>query len=208
MEIQLQQVAKKFNREWIFRNINLDFDDDEPIAIVGPNGSGKSTLLQLIAGSLLPTSGKIIYRHKSKNIEADHIYQYLSMSAPALSLPEDFTLSEFLVFHFKFKKLKDGYHLNELPAIFMLESAKDKYIKNFSTGMKQRVKLGIAFYADTPLLLLDEPASNLDAMGIDWYLTEIDKVLKYKKIFVCSNRRDEYPFCKTFIDILEFKNLK
>jgi len=205
MEIQLQKVAKKFNKEWIFRDLDLHTQDGKPIAITGPNGSGKSTLLQIISGSLLPTEGTLRYTLHHKNILADQIYSYISMVAPALSLPEDFTLSEFISFHFKFKKLKEGYDLQELPTVFKLEKAKDKYIKNFSTGMKQRLKLGIAFYADTPLLLLDEPATNLDTFGFDWYLEEIDKVLKEKLIFVCSNRKDEYDFCKTFIDILEFK---
>ena len=71
--------------------------------------------------------------------------------------------------------------------------------------MKQRLKLGVAFYADTPLLLLDEPATNLDTMGFDWYLSEIEKVLDDKMIFVCSNRKDEYSFCKKYIDILDYK---
>ena len=127
------------------------------------------------------------------------------MVAPALSLPEDFTLKEFVKFHFKFKRLKPGQDINELPDIFKLEKAKNKYIKNFSTGMKQRLKLGVALYADTPILLLDEPATNLDTMGFDWYLSEIEKVLDDKMIFVCSNRKDEYSFCKKYIDILDYK---
>jgi ABC-type multidrug transport system ATPase subunit len=87
-----------------------------------------------------------------------------------------------------------------------LPEAAHKYIKNFSTGMKQRVKLGIAFYSDTPLLLLDEPATNLDSGGFEWYLEEIQKVVNEKLIIVCSNRKDEYSFCNNFIDILAYKN--
>ncbi len=162
MEIQLDNVAKKFNKEWIFKKLNIHFAHRDDIAIVGPNGSGKSTLLQVIAGSLLQTEGNIKYVHDGKAIDPDHIYTYLSLVAPALSLPEDFTLMEFINFHFKFKRLKPEKEIKELPGIFRLEKAKDKYIKNFSTGMKQRLKLGIAFYADTPLLMLDEPATNLD----------------------------------------------
>jgi len=205
MEIQLEKVAKKFNKEWIFKNINLSFSPKDTIAVTGPNGSGKSTLLQVVAGSLLQTSGKIHYDHNGQSIEADHIYKHLSLVAPALSLPEDFTLTEFLFFHFKFKKLKSGHDINKLSHIFRLEKARNKYIKNFSTGMKQRLKLGIAFYADSPLLLLDEPATNLDVSGIDWYLEEIEKVINEKLIFVCSNRTDEYEFCEKKINILDYK---
>ncbi len=205
MDIQLENVAKKFNKEWIFKNINLSISHQDITAITGPNGSGKSTLLQVIAGSLLQTEGTISYYHSKKEIKGDQIYKYLSLVAPAMSLPEDFTLKEFLNFHFKFKKLKVGFTLDELPTIFNLDSARDKYIKNFSTGMKQRVKLGIAFYADAPMLLLDEPATNLDKAGFNWYLEEIHKVIQEKMIFVCSNRQDEYSFCSNFIDILAYK---
>lgn len=206
MEIQLKNVAKKFNKEWIFKHVDLQLHHSDVIAITGPNGSGKSTLLQVIAGSLIQTKGNIQYTFEEKSINPDHIYKYLSLVAPAMSLPEDFTLQEFISFHFKFKSLKNDIEINELPGIFRLEKAKDKYIKNFSTGMKQRLKLGIAFYADSPLLLLDEPATNLDNSGFNWYLEEIDKVLKEKMIFVCSNRKDEFEFCKKFIDILDYKN--
>jgi ABC-type multidrug transport system ATPase subunit len=205
MEIQLKNVAKKFNKEWIFKNVSLDISHADVTAITGPNGSGKSTLLQVIAGSLLHTEGVLRYLHDGVEIKSDEIYRYLSLVAPAMSLPEDFTLKEFLSFHFKFKKLKKGYHLDELPAILKLENALEKYIKNFSTGMKQRVKLGVAFYADTPMILLDEPATNLDKSGFDWYLEEIHKVMQEKMIFVCSNRQDEYSFCSNFIDILAYK---
>ncbi len=206
MEIQLENVAKKFNKEWIFKNINITLSHNDSIGISGPNGSGKSTLLQIIAGNLLQSRGNIIYKLQGDPIESEHIYKYLSLVAPAMSLPEDFTLEEFITFHFKFKKLKEGYSKSDLPELFKLDNARDKFIKNFSTGMKQRLKLGIAFYADSPLLLLDEPSSNLDSDGFDWYLKEMDKVLKEKMIFVCSNREEENNFCNKFIDIRDYKN--
>ena len=205
MEINLNGVSRKFNKEWIFKNVNANFIQENIVAVTGPNGSGKTTLLQLIAGSLLPTSGQITYTIQKSNIPADQIYRHIALVAPALGLPDDFTLKEFLDFHFQFKKLKSGYSIQDLPQLFQLEKTGDKYIKNFSTGMRQRVKLGVALYADCPLLLLDEPATNLDKKGFDWYLKEIDKVLGEKMIFVCSNRTDEYAFCNTIVDIMDFK---
>ena len=92
MDIQLEKVGKKFNKEWIFKNVNLSFSQQNITAITGPNGSGKSTLLQVIAGSLLQTEGTIKYFQEGKEINADEIYSYLSLVAPAMSLPEDFTL--------------------------------------------------------------------------------------------------------------------
>ena len=205
MEIRLEHVAKKFNKEWIFSNINLNLSSGDTVAVIGPNGSGKSTLLQVIAGNLLLTKGETHYIHNGNLIESDQIYKYLSLVAPSMTLPEDFTLEEFLSFHFKFKKLKSGKLISDLPGIFRLEKSKSKYIKNFSTGMKQRLKLGVALYADSPLLLLDEPATNLDKSGFDWYLEEIEKVVHEKLIIICSNRTEEYSFCEKKVDILDYK---
>ena len=206
MEIRLEDVSKNFKKEWIFRNVSHRLSHTDPTAIIGPNGSGKSTLLQLISGSLLQTAGDIRYTYQDRGIPAEKIYKYLSFVAPDLSLPEDFTLKEFIKFHFSFKQLKSDHDIDELPSRFLLEGAGNKYIKNFSTGMKQRLKLGVALYADTPMLLLDEPATNLDSAGLDWYLEETSKVIGDKVIVVCSNREDEYGFCKTFINILDYKN--
>ena len=205
MEIQLENVSKRFNKEWIFKNLDLEIRESQNISITGPNGSGKSTLLLIIAGFLLPTEGRVKYNLSRKLIAAEEIYKYLSLVSPSMTLPEDFTLNEFLNFHFKFKKLKSRQDIKELPGIFKLESSKNKYIKNFSTGMKQRLKLGVALYADTPLLLLDEPATNLDKFGMDWYFQEIEKVIQEKMIFVCSNRSEEYAFCKRKLNILDYK---
>jgi len=122
MEIQLENVAKKFNTEWIFKNLNLSISHIDAIGISGPNGSGKSTLLQIIAGNLLQSKGKITYNLRGNIIESEHIFKHLSFISPAMSLPENFTLEEFISFHFRFKKLKEGYHNNDLPEIFKLEN--------------------------------------------------------------------------------------
>ena len=98
MDIHLENVAKKFNKEWVFKNVNLNISQNQSTAITGPNGSGKSTLLQIIAGSLLQTEGKVIYRHQGDEIRPDSVYKYLSLVATAMALPGDFTLHEFLAF--------------------------------------------------------------------------------------------------------------
>lgn len=205
MTISLEKVGKRFNREWIFRNLNFSFDEAASVAITGPNGSGKSTLLQVIAGSLLPSEGKVKYIFDQQEIPGDRFYQHIAFCAPYLDLIEEFTLAEFLEFHFKFKKLRSGIDLEALPEFLQLGHAISKPLKNFSTGMRQRVKLGICFYSGSPVLLLDEPATNLDKKGIDWYLSEVEKIKDNKLIVVSSNVEAEYSFCKQSIHIMDFK---
>lgn len=206
MTIDLKHVFKKYNKDWVFRDVGLEFKTGRSYAITGPNGSGKSTLLQIIAANILPTRGVVVYNDGSANIEAEKFFRYISVAAPYLELPEAFTLKEFLDFHFKFKTIRNGLEIRELPSMLNLDGAEHKPIKNFSTGMKQRLKLGIALAADTPVVLLDEPATNLDRSGFKWYREEIDKNKRSKLLIVASNREEEYAFCDDFIDILRYKS--
>jgi ABC-type multidrug transport system ATPase subunit len=201
MQIFAENLGKRFNKEWIFKGLNLDFQINHAYAIAGPNGSGKSTLLQVLSGMMPLSEGTITYSEDTKNIPPDHIYKYLSIATPYMELIEEFTLSEQIKFHYKFKKLKNNFSTEELPQILQLESSKNKEIRYFSSGMKMRLKLGLAFYTDSPILLLDEPTSNLDRKGMEWYQREIKNNLENRLVIICSNQKAEYECCEKIIDL-------
>ncbi len=205
MIISLQNIGRRFNREWIFRDVNYTFQNNRSYAILGPNGSGKSTLLQVLTGSLTPSAGKLNYELDGKPVEVEQAYQHLSLAAPYLELVEDFTLSEMIDFHFKFKTFRDGLDKNAVISLLNLEASKNKPIRYFSSGMKQRTKLALAFCADTPMLMLDEPSSNLDAQGLDWYLSLIGQFTQNRLTIICSNQPNEYGFCDELISITDYK---
>src|SRR5690606_22363249 len=169
LEINLSDAGKKYQYEWIFKNLNLQVNDQAKIAITGSNGSGKSTFLKCLSGQIPLTEGKLSYVFNQKPIQESGYYKLLAISAPYLELPEEYTLKELLDFHFKFKNTASGVDLAEIPKIMYLEKSINKQILYFSSGMKQRLKLGLCLFSDVPLLLLDEPASNLDKKGIAWY---------------------------------------
>lgn len=204
MKITLENLSKKYHREWIFKNFSAELVSGESYAITGPNGSGKSTLIQVISGALLPTSGTIVYAHQ-KIISPEDIYQHISIASPYLELIEEFTLFEFLQFHFKFKVIKKGMTIEDVINKTYLDSARNKYIKNFSSGMKQRLKLGLCFFSETPILLFDEPTSNLDEQGIAWYEEHIQSETSEKLILIASNQKAEYAHCRTIIDVNRYK---
>ncbi len=205
MEIILENVGRRFNREWIFKNINYTFCSGKSYAILGINGSGKSTLLQILCGSLSPSQGKIAYQQNKKAIDTEHIFQQVSIAAPYLELIEDFTLSEAIHFHFQFKKPLDKISSKEIIHLLGMESSKNKQVKYFSSGMKQRLKLVLAFLSDTPLLFLDEPCSNLDNQGITWYHQLVSSYSKDRLVIVCSNQEVEYDFCENQLKIADYK---
>ncbi|WP_448529240.1 ABC transporter ATP-binding protein [Raineya sp.] len=197
LTIHAENLGKKFNNEWIFRNFSFEFQENKPVAITGNNGSGKSTLLQVISGILPASEGKIFYKVNDKIIATENFYQYLAWASPYMELVEELTLTEMIQFHEKLKGLQTA-HLIE---ILRLENARHKYIKNFSSGMKQRLKLGLAFYSPAPVLLLDEPTTNLDQENIRWYQSEMQKLIGKKLVIVASNQPEEYEFCKIKISL-------
>ena len=206
MKIILENTSKRFTREWIFKNINLTLEKGNAYAVTGPNGSGKSTLLQVISGFIPPTHGKILYLDdQQKSIEAEDFYQYISSATPALELIEDFTLKECLQFHFNFKKLVNGKTIKDLILEMDLLHAVDRQIRYFSSGMRQRVKLATCFFADVPVMMLDEPTTNLDAAGVGWYEKMLESNLDQKIVLICSNLEREFRLCNRVINMSDYK---
>src|SRR5688572_19199221 len=160
--ITVSGLGKRFNREWIFRNLDYKFQPANVYAITGPNGSGKSTLLQVLWGQLPQSKGELKYSDDHKEIRVDEIYNHLTVATPYLDLIEEFTLSEHLRFHFKLRPSRNQMGEEEILDRLKLRHAKNKPIANFSSGMKQRLKLGLAFFTQAELVFLDEPTTNLD----------------------------------------------
>ena len=205
MRISLSNAGKRFNREWIFRHFTHDFLPGHRYAITGPNGSGKSTLLQVIAGSLTFNEGQVQYGTGDHPVAPEKAYRHISIAAPYLELVEEFTAEEMLDFHARFKDL-----VSPVPGILAavgLQAAAQKQIRYFSSGMKQRLKLAQAFFSDCPVLLLDEPTTNLDADGIALYHQLISGCTTGKLVIVSSNDKEEYSFCNEVISIGAFKTM-
>ena len=203
MQISLSNTGKRYNREWIFRHFSYDFVSGKKYAITGSNGSGKSTLLQIIGGAVSHNEGDIKYSFQNQPITSENIYESVSLAAPYLELIEEMTTKEFLTFHEQFKKLQLPIH--EAIQIVGLEKATNKQIRNFSSGMKQRLKLAQAFFSEAPVLLLDEPTTNLDLDGVHLYLHLIANYTNNKLVIISSNDKQEYDFCDETIVISDFK---
>lgn len=212
MQIKLTNTGKRYNREWIFRHVDYEFSLRRSYAITGPNGSGKSTLLQVIAGAVQHNEGVIEYNDTGyripdkKNpvtVPGIDAYKYISIATPYLELIEEMTAFEFLDFHSTFKTFTKS--IAEMLAELSLEKAANKQIRYFSSGMKQRLKLAQAFFSNNPVLLLDEPTTNLDADGIALYHHLVNKYAREKLVIVSSNDKQEYSFCEEAISISDYK---
>jgi ABC-type multidrug transport system ATPase subunit len=199
MRVKLNKVGKRFNKEWILRNLSLDIPSQSSLSITGANGSGKSTLIKLISAYMEPTLGNIQYFENKNIYPIESISQSIGLAAPYVDLIEEFSLKEHVEFHFKFRSTP--FSLDEIIAKTNFQFFVDKKVKDFSSGMKQRLKLALAIYAENKLLILDEPTSNLDQEGIEWYRDEILQKLGTCTIIVASNQQHEYDFIPYTINL-------
>jgi len=183
VQIELQNIGKKFGGKFIFRQLNRTFQSGEHVGIVGQNGSGKSTLVQIISGYLSASEGTVIY----EGIPSDQIWRQVSICSPAMGLYEDFTLLEHLQFTHGLKPFESSYSVKEIPEILQLEKHANKALKYFSSGMKQRVKLGTALLSDVSCVFLDEPCAHLDKEAEKWFSEFVISSKKNKTVIVASN---------------------
>ncbi len=192
MTIKGIDIGKKFGKNWVFRNLNFEVKADCMTAIVGKNGAGKSTLLQIISGYLTPSEGSV----QIDNTSLEEAEIGITLIGPYTETVEEFTLREFLDFHQKFKQATISVDEMAQRASLPL----DKQILDFSTGMKQRTKLITAFYFENDLILMDEPTSNLDEEGFQWWKNSLE-FIENKLVVIASNDQKEIETCSNRLSL-------
>lgn len=205
MKILAENLEKKFRQEYVIKNFNFEFQDHTKYAIVGPNGSGKSTLLQLLSQFTLPTKGTVNYIDNQGNrIEDENAFKQISFAAPYSEMIEEFTVSELISFLVNIQYLPREFSIHSFEEFSELKANTHKLIKDFSSGMKQKTKLTLAFSTSRPFLFLDEPTTNLDLKSKHWFQNKLESV-KNKLILIASNEASEIKLCEERIQILNFK---
>lgn len=199
MKIIATGIHKKFRQEWVFKALNYTFESGKSYAIVGQNGAGKSTLLKTLAQYSLPNKGTVEFKGISENVN-----KQISFAAPYSELIEEFTLPELLSFLIEIDFLAARWDFNAFTSFIDLRPTETKYIKNFSSGMRQKVKLGVALAADRPILCLDEPTSNLDEAAKNWFYKALESQ-RHKLILIASNEKAEIDLCTNSLAIADYK---
>ena len=199
MKIIATGISKKFRQEWVFKALNYTFESGKSYAIVGQNGAGKSTLLKTLAQYSLPNKGTVEFEGI-----IDDVNKQISFAAPYSELIEEFTLPELLNFLVQIDFLDARWDFNTFTTFIDLHPSETKYIKNFSSGMRQKVKLGVALAADRPILCLDEPTSNLDETAKNWFYQALESQ-RHKLILIASNEKAEIDLCTDSLAIADYK---
>lgn len=201
MDLSIQKLSKAFNHKPIFHNLTFAIKVGNRFAITGSNGTGKSTLLKILSGGMLPSSGKIIYSIDGKNIPDDSVFRYLHFVAPYNAVIEELSLKELFELHKSLGLLSRFPFFQEWFKNLDYSFSPDQQIKSFSSGMKQRVKLGLALLDDRPLILLDEPTSNLDEQGKAWFFTLLNRLEEHQTLVIASNDAIEISYCRESINL-------
>lgn len=206
MNIQLKDISKRFGNQWIFKNVNYTFNSSGKYSITGHNGSGKSTLLRIIIAKIPFTKGKLNFSDDSgSSIPEANVYSKISIATTSMDLIEEFTLEELINFHFKFRKYLFPEVKESIYELLDLENEKRKFISNFSSGMKQRLKLGLSIFSKSEILIFDEPGSNLDEQSKRWFQDSLASHLNNRMLIIASNDAEDYQLCESNLNLKNYK---
>jgi ABC-type multidrug transport system ATPase subunit len=201
-KITASNIQKKYGRNTIIDAISFSYQSPAVIGITGANGKGKSTLLKMISGYLSASSGSIEYSFGGKIIEQESIYEYLSFVAPYLDLVDNMKVHEAIDFHLLHKPAMNELIATNILELTYLNEHQNKLIGSLSSGMKQRLKLGLALSSQIPFILLDEPTSNLDEKAKNWFHETFRNYAQDKLIFIATNAiSEEMVLCQQFINL-------
>jgi ABC-type multidrug transport system ATPase subunit len=204
VQIGLSGIGKRFNR-WVFRDIDLELHSGVRYGVIGHNGVGKSTLLRIISGYMSPTEGRVTYLQDKNLLDPQRAALTVGYVAPYVSLISELTVREMLNFHLRFKPVFEAVSdIDTFLSRIHLQTHADVFVGDLSSGLMQRLKLGIMVLSRTMVLLLDEPTSYLDLAGKQWYYELVDEFATGRLIIVASNDPEDLVACEEMIDMVRY----
>lgn len=184
--IELQQFEKWYGSINAVKSLNLTITKGETFGLLGPNGSGKSTIIRAIAGLHFPTKGKILINGRDITKAAKELKKLISYMPQRVNMPDYLSAREVITFYAKLRGV-DLKRVDEVIDYVALEDSADRYTREYSGGMLQRVGLAIAFLSDSEIYILDEPTLNLDPLGINRFRELIQELKQKGKTIVFSS---------------------
>lgn len=163
--IECKNITKKYGSVKALDKLDFNLYDGDIYGLVGANGAGKSTLLKILAGHIKKSSGElIIFSEENKNI--DKIRGEIGFLVENPGFYSYMTGKKNLKYQCALKDISYGKDIENLAKEFKIEEALTKKVKDYSTGMKQRLGLVAATMNKPKILILDEPINGLDPTGI------------------------------------------
>lgn len=202
MEIIADKVSKKYiSSQYIIKDQSLKLQSNKIYGISGSNGSGKTTLLSLLSGIIIPSKGSVSY-YKNGFLVPSHLwFRHISMAAPYADLYDYLSVYETVEFVQKLKGWKINRENSDILEYIKLNHKRNTPTRELSSGMKQRLKLGIALLANTQVVFLDEPLSNLDQENKYWYKNLLMSHCSDRIVVIASNEKEDFDLVHLIIDL-------
>jgi len=203
----INKLSLQINDRMLFNEVSFLVNPTDKLGLVGSNGAGKSTLLKCLYGALSLSHGAVTYHLADKELNAQEAVNKISFSGPYFELIEELEALEFLETYQRFRRLL--INPADILNYAYLEQSSQKKIKQFSSGMKQRLRLSLALFSASELVILDEPTANLDPQGIEWYKELLVSQLGKRSLVVGSNfSEDEIFLCQDKLKVSDFSTNK
>jgi heme exporter protein A len=201
IRIIADNITKTFNGRKVLNNISFNIVNPFCLGITGKNGSGKSTLIKIVARLLDPSGGKLTYETEKKQINNESIFLNIGFLSPYLQLYDEFTALENLIIYDEIRgSRKEKQNYLDLLDKVQLADRRNDFLRTYSSGMKQRLKIAFALSNTPEILLFDEPTSNLDDAGIEMVHDIMNTHKKNGILIVASNDKNDYNF---FDDVIK-----
>lgn len=211
IEIVCDNISKSYSGKSIFKNLNLKISSRESLTITGRNGTGKSTLIKVLSNLVKNSKGRITVRENGKDLNAETWFLRTGLLTPYYNLYDELTGSENLRFFYELKlqENKKEEFINERVNFFLHEVSlydkRNELVKNYSSGMKQRLKLAFAVINEPEILFMDEPRTNLDKYGIE-IMNRFAVAQKEKGILIiATNDEDDKQLCDRTLNIEDYR---
>ena len=185
--IQLKNLTKKFGNLIAVNNLNLEIPDGEIFGLLGPNGAGKTTTLKMLAGILLPTSGKIIINDLDIQKYPEQVKAYEGYIPDDPFIYEKLTGREFLEFTadlYKIPRKEQKESIENIIKIFNFQDLIDRRAEEYSRGNRQKLTILACLLHKPKIILVDEPVVGLDPLSIKIVKEVFKKLTKEKKLTI------------------------
>lgn len=208
INLKCMDITKSFNGKVVFKNVNINLTESTSLVVNGRNGSGKSTILKVISHLIRLDKGKIELKIKDKLISKEKYFSKIGFLSPYINLYDELTGQENLDLFYDLKVEQKNNKAEEIK--YLLEKVglykrRDELIRNYSSGMKQRLKIAFAVISKPALLLMDEPRTNLDDEGISVVYKVAEEQKERGILILATNERDDNEICESSLNIEEYK---
>lgn len=202
LKVDVVNISKNFGNRRVFSDINFSVSLSEVFGVTGKNGSGKSTLVKIIAGTLSASKGEVRYFINDKVVNNSIIYKHFGFVSPYLQLYEEFSAIENIEIISKIRSIPfEKRWAQSLLEKFNLLDRMDDIVREYSSGMKQRLKYVVALYHKPALLILDEPRSNLDTDGIKIVYDTIQEHKLNGSVIIATNDDEDIQLCDNVLNL-------